>query len=172
MLTKVVVPIVVAVIAAVGGLLYEDMKAFILPDEFPAHWVLVGNEIGEQPGVHRLFEEGLELRGRGEALKGKGELGDFKREYAGYRKGGNFALSYRTPKGLGVGVVLAGDVDGRERQYLGYWTGKDCTMKKIVECPALIVRGKPGSQDVAAAKDRHASFLNAPCREIAASTCP
>ena len=36
MLTKVVVPIVVAVIAAVGGLLYEDMKAFILPDEFPS----------------------------------------------------------------------------------------------------------------------------------------
>ena len=58
MLTKVVVPIVVAVIAAVGGLLYEDMKAFILPDEFPAHWVLVGNEIGEQPGVPRLFGGG------------------------------------------------------------------------------------------------------------------
>jgi hypothetical protein len=170
--TGVVVPILAAVIGAAGGAFYADIKAYFSPDDLAGSWVLIGNEIGDQPGTHQLFEEQLTIKSHKGNVSGEGRQGDFRRVYSGFTKGEYIALAYETPAGIGIGVILADDKNGLKKEWLGYWKGKDCTVKKIVECPALIVKGNAGSPVVGAAKTKYSAFLSNACRDVAPSTCP
>jgi hypothetical protein len=169
--TSIGVPIVVALIAAVGGRFYEDAKAYFLPDQFAGDWVLFGKETGDKPGEYKQFSEQLDLSSSSGVVTGTGRSGDFERNYKGFAKGDHFFVSYSTARGPGIGV-LALDAEGaRGKEFTGTWKGKDCTVKKIVECPAVLIKGRIGSAEVAEADKRYSTLLGGPCRDVANSEC-
>jgi len=169
---SIVVPIIAAVIGAIGGVVYNDIKECISPSRLSGEWVLIGNEIGENRNVHRIFEESLMLKSHGVNISGHGVQGDYKREYLGYDKNDYLVLAYQTPQKIGIGSILVRDRNGLGSLFVGQWTGRDCTVKKIVECPAILVRGNIGSANVEAAKRKYSEFLSLSCRETAEAACP
>ena len=82
------------------------------------------------------------------------------------------ALAYETPAGVGIGVLLVDDKSGLKKELLGYWKGKDCTVQKIVECPAVLVKGNVGSPVVGTTKTKYSTFLSNACREVTPAGCP
>lgn len=169
---KIVTIAVTAAVTALVTLLYADIKDWIWRSDLTGDWVLVGNEIGERPNMHRLFQEAITLKVSGEYLSAKGIQGNYRRDYVGYDKKDYLALVYHSPDKIGIGTVLVRDRTGQRKVFVGQWTGRDCTVKKIVECPAILVRGNIGSEEVEAAKEKFAEFLSTRCRETAEATCP
>jgi len=170
--TGVVVPIVVAIIAAVGGLFYIDIKAYLFPDKFSGNWLLVGKEIGDKPNEYRQFEEQLTLSSSGGVVSGKGRSGEFERDYKGFAKGEHIFLSYSTPGGQGIGVLVLDEQRGLGKEFTGTWKGKDCTVKRIVECPVILIKGHSGSSEVTEVRKRYSSLLDGTCRDGSPSQCP
>lgn len=169
--TNVVLPIIVAVISAVGGFVYQDFKLNFFPDQFAGSWLLIGREIGDKPNESRLFNEELELRSSGGVVSGKGGSGGFERVYSGFVKGEHMFLAYVNPTGQGIGALELDEQGGLQKEFSGVWKGKDCTVKRIVECPAILVKGRFSDLDLDKVKKKYASLLDNACRNGSSSAC-
>lgn len=170
-MTNVGVPIVVALIGALGGHFYEDAKAQLLPDQFAGDWVLFGKETADKPGEYQQFVEQLTLSSSSGVVTGKGRAGDFERDYKGFAKGEHFFLSYSTSGGPGIGVLALDAEGGLGKVFAGTWKGKDCTVKKIVECPAVLIKGRIGSAEVTQAEKKYSALLSGSCQDGANAQC-
>ena len=151
----VIVPIVAAVIGAFGGAFYQDIRTFFVPDDLSGQWVLIGAD-EEPPGS---FEEGLTLKSSGGTLSGAGQQGNYKHVYSGFAKETRMSLAYHTVGGPGIGVFMGSDPNGQKRVFTGSWKGLSCEIDKLVDCPAILVKGTPGSHEVIAMRKTYDGVL-------------
>lgn len=127
-------------------------------------WVLVGKEIKYKLGEFQEFEEQLTLSISDRKISGKGKLRNSEQDYSGFINGEYIVLSYGSPKGEGIGTVtLKEKSNGLREEFVGTWKGKDCTVRKIVECPAILVKGKLHSSSVTNSKQKYSTLLNGNC---------
>lgn len=163
--------IIVAVIGAVGGRFYDDIKVWISPaDAFSGDWVGIS---GSPDPKYPPSLESLSLRHRNGEISGSGSRGAKSWQYSGYRFGPGVVAAYRSTHdgGSGFGSLYVSDIKGDAVEYTGYLEGNFCPQHKIYRCPYLLVRGKRDTREVDSAIARNREFLSGPCVEIGEAAC-
>ena len=111
---------------------------------------------------HQMMEDIVHLTVKDGVVSGKSEGQGMVWENSGYLRDGVLVLAYRTAgsQGRGFGTHLLVNQDDRDVEvYAGYLEGRDCTVEAIIKYPYILVRGKPGSNEVNRAKIKYADML-------------
>jgi hypothetical protein len=162
-------------LCAIGGVaeLSKDRPAPTVapPEPSPSvesYVLLSGNDEDDR----KIFAESIILSRRGSVLSGKGnDLDNDKKSwnYAGYINGGYLVLAYRSidPEGIGFGNYFMEQAASAGNLYMGYWNGNSCgnsdgiPKRSIVQCNAVLVRGKPGGTEELRARTAYQTYLGA-----------
>jgi hypothetical protein len=172
------------VLGAIGMLLSsifhefsDDIRAALWEDpRLKGEWTLLYGDVQETgkqvptPMTMRLTAS-MFPTSRGN-ISGEGQAGEYKRKISGYANDEFIMLAYQTKSGSGIGTVMLQSTYGLSTQFSGFLRGKDCFYQKIMECPAILVKGPINSEPYKAAEKRFGEFLGTPCKSIAdAAAC-
>src|SRR5258708_4360891 len=85
---RIIIPLVLAIIAAVGGRFYDDIRIAVFPEEMTGDWVGIGGDLDSKTNTMKTFQERIHFKGSGGKISGQGAPGNYTWVYSGYLRHG------------------------------------------------------------------------------------
>lgn len=107
---------------------------------------------------HKIFEYALDLNFKNGAVSGTMKRHKTEWEITGYYRDARLVLAYRTAgeNGRGFGTFFLQPVDNDSTEiFSGYIEGRDCSLRRLIRSPFLLVKGDQDSTVVRAAEQRY-----------------